>query len=353
MEKNLEKSLKRYLKRKVKITTAFLVAFLLGSLSTYGKIIAKYDNASQTVKFYRNDVDVTQEILKSGSITGNATDGFIWNNDKSILEQVEIDGSLTSDGKKFTLKNNGKILGEDEVGDWVGNGIVSQITGKVENNGIIAGINNNGFVVGYNMGLSKIDNNGIISGNKSKNGIYFDRGAHIDDNLNNSGTIKGDANGILSQNANIITKLENTGLIRGNLYGISLGEYYCGITSLNNYGVIGGGNDSVTGNITNKNNYGLFVKGSRENVALVESGEKTSVQNGKTIINGVTDDKSALSSLGISDLNGKTDNLIINVAGNKNANGEIINSFNIDKDLTLTNSTINGYENAISLSNGA
>ena len=352
MEKNLEKSLKRFLKRKVKITTAFIVAFLLGSLSTYGKIIAEFDDTSQTVKFYRNGVEVTEEILKSGSITGNATDGFIWNIDKSILEQIEIAGSLTNNGKKFTLKNNGKILGENEVGDWVGNGIVSQITGKVENNGIIAGINNNGFVVGYNIGLSKIDNNGIISGNKSKNGIYFDRGAHIDDNLNNSGTIKGDANGILSQYANIITKLENTGLIRGNLYGISLGEYYCGITNLNNYGVIGGGENSVTGNVTNKNNYGLFVKGSGENVILVESGEKTSVQNGKTIINGVTDDKSVLSSLGVSDLK-VTDNLIINVAGNRNAGGEIINSFNVNNEnLTLTNSSINGYENAVSLSNG-
>ena len=141
MEKNLEKSLKRFLKRKVKITTAFIVAFLLGSLSTYGKIIAKYDNTSQTVKFYRNNVEVTEEILKSGSITGNATDGFVWNIDKSILEHIEIDGNLTDDGKKFTVKNNGKISGnEAQFGEeYAGQGITSQAFAKVENNGIIAG----------------------------------------------------------------------------------------------------------------------------------------------------------------------------------------------------------------------
>ena len=57
--------------------------------------------------------------------------------------------------------------------------------------------------------------------------------------------------------------------------------------------------------------------------------------------------------MGVSDLNNKTDNLIINVAGNKNADGEIINSFNVNNEnLTLTNSSINGYENAVTLSDG-
>ena len=367
MEKNLEKSLKRYLKRKVKITTAFLVAFLLGSLSTYGKIIAKYDNVSQTVKFYRNDVDVTQEILKSGSITGDLTNGFIWNNDKTLLEGIEIEGSLTSDGKKFTVKNNGKISGEKGEGNWTGNGIISQFTGKVENSGIITGNNNNGsetlnngFVVGYNTELSTIDNNGIISGNKggqynNSNGIYFDVRSNLN-KLNNNGTIKVETNGIYLRDSSTITDLKNIGLIKGISYGISLGNY-CGITNFNNYGVIGGKIGAISkdaGYAKNQNNYGLLLSGSGESVALVESGEKTSEQNGKTIINGVTDDKSALSSLGVSDLSGKTDNLIINVAGNKNANGEILNSFNVNNEnLTLTNSSINGYENAISLSNGA
>ena len=375
MEKNLEKSLKRYLKRKVKITTAFLVAFLLGSLSTYGKIIAKYDNVSQTVKFYRNDVDVTQEILKSGSITGDLTNGFIWNIDKSILEQIEIDGSLTDGGKKFTVKNNGKISGDDAKPgeEYAGYGISSQALAKVENNGIIAGNSgggrghsSNGFVVEHQKQLSGIDNNGIISGKyggqySSGNGIYFDGGEIRLTDLNNNGTIKGETTGNDSNGNGIylngwagLTNLKNTGLIKGTSYGIKIGNRE--ITNFNNYGVIGGKIGAISkdaGYAKNQNNYGLLLSGSGESVALVESGEKTSVQNGKTIINGVTDDKSALSSLGVSDLNGKTDNLIINVAGNKNANGEILNSFNVNNEnLTLTNSTINGYENAISLSNG-
>lgn len=376
MEKNLEKSLKRYLKRKVKITTAFLVAFLLGSLSTYGKIIAKYDNVSQTVKFYRNDVDVTQEILKSGSITGNADDGFIWNNDKTLLEGIEIEGSLTSDGKKFTVKNNGKILGDDAKPgeEYAGYGISSQALAKVENNGIIAGNSgggrghsSNGFVVEYQKQLSGIDNNGIISGKyggqySSGNGIYFDGGETRLTDLNNNGTIKGETtgndsngNGIYLNGWSGITNFKNTGLIKGTSYGVKIGNRE--ITNFNNYGVIGGKIGAISkdaGYAKNQNNYGLLLSGSGENVALVESGEKTSEQNGKTIINGVTDDKSALSSLGVSDLNGKIENLIINVAGNKNANGEILNSFNVNNEnLTLTNSSINGYENAISLSNGA
>ena len=375
MEKNLEKSLKRYLKRKVKITTAFLVAFLLGSLSTYGKIIAKYDNASQTVKFYRNGVDVTQEILKSGSITGNATDGFIWNNDKTLLEGIEIEGSLTSDGKKFTVKNNGKILGDDAKPgeEYAGYGISSQALAKVENNGIIAGNSgggrghsSNGFVVEYQKQLSGIDNNGIISGKyggqySSGNGIYFDGGETRLTDLNNNGTIKGETtgndsngNGIYLNGWSGLTNLKNTGLIKGTSYGIKIDNRE--ITNFNNYGVIGGKIGAISKDASyakNQNNYGLLLSGSGESVALVESGEKTSEQNGKTIINGVTDDKSALSSLGVSDLSGKTDNLIINVAGNKNANGEILNSFNINSEnLTLTNSSINGYENAVTLSNG-
>ena len=375
MEKNLEKSLKRYLKRKVKITTAFLVAFLLGSLSTYGKIIAKYDNVSQTVKFYRNDVDVTQEILKSGSITGDLTSGFIWNNDKTLLEGIEIEGSLTSDGKKFTVKNNGKILGDDAKPgeEYAGYGISSQALAKVENNGIIAGNSgggrghsSNGFVVEYQKQLSGIDNNGIISGKyggqySSGNGIYFDGGETRLTDLNNNGTIKGETtgndsngNGIYLNGWSGITNFKNTGLIKGTSYGIKIGNRE--ITNFNNYGVIGGKIGAISkdaGYAKNQNNYGLLLSGSGESVALVESGEKTSEQNGKTIINGVTDDKSALSSLGVSDLNGKIENLIINVAGNKNANGEILNSFNVNNEnLTLTNSSINGYENAISLSNG-
>ena len=375
MEKNLEKSLKRYLKRKVKITTAFLVAFLLGSLSTYGKIIAKYDNVSQTVKFYRNDVDVTQEILKSGSITGDLTNGFIWNNDKTLLEGIEIEGSLTSDGKKFTVKNNGKILGDDAKPgeEYAGYGISSQALAKVENNGIIAGNSgggrghsSNGFVVEYQKQLSGIDNNGIISGKyggqySSGNGIYFDGGETRLTDLNNNGTIKGETtgndsngNGIYLNGWSGITNFKNTGLIKGTSYGIKIGNRE--ITNFNNYGVIGGKIGAISkdaGYAKNQNNYGLLLSGSGESVALVESGEKTSEQNGKTIINGVTDDKSALSSLGVSDLNGKIENLIINVAGNKNANGEILNSFNVNNEnLTLTNSSINGYENAISLSNG-
>lgn len=369
MEKNLEKSLKRFLKRKVKITTAFIVAFLLGSLSAYGKIIAKYDNTSQTVKFYRNDVDVTDEILKSGNVTGDLTNGFVWNIDKTILEHIEIDGNLTSDGKNFTVKNNGKISSENGEGDWTGNGIISQFTGRIENNGIIAGNNNNGnetlnngFVIGYNRNLSRIDNNGIISGNKggqlnSGNGIYFDMRSNLSE-LYNNGIIKGETtgtsstgNGIYLRDSSTITNLKNTGLIRGTSYGINLGNY-CGITTLDNYGIIGGKIGAISKDIANKKNFGLLLKGSGADVTLVESGEKTSEQNGKTIINGVTDDKSALSSLGVSDLNGKTENLIINVAGNKNANEEIINSFNVNENLTLTNSVVNGYENAVTLSNG-
>lgn len=373
MEKNLEKSLKRFLKRKVKITTAFIVAFLLGSLSTYGKIIAKYDNASQTIKFYRNGVEVTEEILKSGSITGNATDGFIWNIDKSILEHIEIDGSLTSDGKNFTVKNNGKISGNEAQSgeESAGHGITSRAFVKVENNGIIAGNSgggrgpsSNGFFVESLSEIDNtgIDNNGIISGEyggeySSGNGICFGGGETRLTDLNNNGTIKGETagndsngNGIyLSQWAKI-TNLKNTGLIRGTSYGIKFANRE--IENFNNYGVIGGKIGAISKDNANYNNFGLFVKGSGADVTLVESGDKTSEQNGKTIINGVTDDKSALSSLGVSDLNGKTENLIINVAGNKNANGEIINSFNVNENLTLTNSTINGYENAVTLSNG-
>lgn len=365
MEKNLEKSLKRYLKRKVKITTAFIVAFLLGSLSTYASVDVKYESGE--IKFYRHGNLITdqEELKKFGTIIGDSINGFTWTINGELLRQLKLDGSLNAI-KNFEIINNGIISGNVWI-DYVnsGNGIIFNSSAKLKNDGIILGnhdtddFSGNGLIV--SSGLPEIDNNGIIKGNNgglynSNNGIIVN-GQNVN-NLNNDGIITGekskknsDGNGIFLRYWGSITNLNNAGLIKGSSYGILVGQG--GITNLNNYGVIGGGKDSVTGSVTNKNNFGLFVKGSGENVILVESGEKTSVQNGKTIINGVTDDKSVLSSLGVSDLNGKAENLIINVAGNKNAGGEILNSFNVNNEnLTLTNSSINGYENAVSLSNG-
>lgn len=369
MEKNLEKSLKRFLKKKVKITTAFIVAFLLGSLSAYGQIIAIYEDTE--IKFYRGDdinnvVDVTEEIKKMGTVTGNSIDGFIWNIDGKLSEQIKIDDSIKN--IKFEIINNGIISGDDGEGkEGYGNGIVS-FTEKLKNNGIIMGNSGggndnsgNGLMIPYLQNLKEVDNNGVIKGNKgaeykSGNGIYLNSSSVTD--LNNKGTIKGErignfstGNGIHVNEWGSISNLNNIGLIRGTSYGINI-EKGANRTTLNNYGIIGGKKGSVNDENINKTNYGLFVKGSGADVDLVESGEKFSEQNGKTIINGITDDRQDISSLSISDLKGKTENLIINVAGNKNDNGEIINSFNVASELTLTNSTANGYENAVSLSNG-
>lgn len=380
MEKNLEKSLKRFLKRKVKITTAFIVAFLLGSLTAYGDIQVKYENSE--IKFYRDNNDITEEMKKIGTVTGNLTDGFVWTINGEIAEQIKIDSSIKN--ISFNIINNGKISENSTDGNYSGNGISNKsyaVIRTIINNGIISGNSTGGSYSGngidcYYLTIRDLINNGIISGN-STGGNYSGNGINnysstIGD-LTNSGIIAGSANGINNQMSATISNIINSGKILGLNNGIENYTQFS-VKNIINKGIIAGNNKAVYKvDENNIKNFGLLIDGAGTDTQKITAGaegeqkipvefnDDGSVKTTETkfIINGTdkTGEGTNTLALNSSDLKNKisedkkgnyfneTENsyqdLIINVVGDNN------NSLNINSDFNISKSTINGYKDAV------
>lgn len=455
MEKNLEKSLKRYLKRKVKITLSFIVAFLLGSLSAYGDIQVKYENSE--IKFYRDNIDITNEIKKLGTIEGDSASGFTWTINGEISEQIKIDSSIKNisfniinNGKIISssssgngiynfnpatknIENNGTISGSSTGGEGAGNGISNDGTieniinnGRISGSGntdgtILSNISGNGISNYNNQGTSKIKNitnNGIISGefvsisddtyysgngisNKgtinsiinsgrikgsttyaiySGNGIYNETSTIGD--IVNIGAISGASEGFSSGNGiynygSIIKNITNNGVISGtssekNDSGNGICNEDRTINNIKNYGIIAGSDKAInnSGTITNQNNYGLLIDGAGKDTQKITAGvggeqevpvefnDDGSVKTTEKrfIINGAEGEKAL--ALNSSDLKNKITGNYFNETENKYTNllinvvGDGDNSLNIDNDFNISKSTINGYKDAVTFSDG-
>ena len=299
MEKNLEKSLKRYLKRKVKITTAFIVAFLLGSLSAFGEVVVKYENSE--IKFYRDNIDITDEVRDWGKVTGNSTEGFIWTINGEVSEQLIIKKIKNI---SFDIINEGEIIGNFSGAHFSGNGIYNEdsIIKSIINKKTISISGDGKYAINgifNNKTIENIINTGTISGNSasgdnSGNGIY-NNDSSIIENIENNETISGNSdsgddsgNGIYNNGSSTINNIENYGAISG----ISSGGEGAGngISNdgtieniINNGRISGSGNtdgtilSNISGNgISNYNNQGTSKIKNITNNGII-SGEFVSI----------------------------------------------------------------------------
>ena len=287
-------------------------------------------------------------------------------------------GIFNNSGKIDTLNNYGNISGSRN-GNFSGNGIF--------NRGTITTLNNYGNISGsgsskssgngihafgiHTIGIINLNNYGIISGNGSGDGNILGNGIFnnkIITNLDNYGNISGNGSGESSGNGILnkgtITTLNNYGNISGNASeeGFASGNGICNydgtIGTLNNYGIIAGSNKAVDGISENKIiNKGLLISrnkieagvGEEQEIIIGYDKDSNPITETKYIINGVKEikeDKTATANVINSSELTTTDDLIINVVGDTNT------AFNINSDLIISNSIINGYKNAVVLNDG-
>ncbi|WP_373592288.1 beta strand repeat-containing protein, partial [Fusobacterium varium] len=248
MIKEIEKALKRYLKGKNRITMGVVVAFLLGSSFAFGNVIIKYEDSTLTLtaKYGKDDI---------GTITGNHAAGFTWtvlDGTELMDETVEIDDTVNANNIKVNIVNNGIILGKNDNGDNLGNGINSY---SDTSDSILGDITNNRTINGNSSG-----------GDKSGNGIYsYSNGASTIGNITNSGNINGSATGSGNHSGNGIFSYSYSGVTigditnSGTISGSSTGGYHSGngiysysdsrnsstiIENIKNSGIISGKNGS-------------------------------------------------------------------------------------------------------------
>ncbi|WP_438525914.1 autotransporter domain-containing protein [Cetobacterium sp.] len=320
------------------------------------------------------------EIINNGLITG---EGSFEGNSGTNIDYLYISGNgIQLISTEFEgLTNKGIISGEallkdnSMTGQYLsGNGLVligsgnsltrmpaqGGVIGTISNDGITSGkykseqqsiinrigynlTNGNGMLIdGYNLTLQGILNNGVISGYSNE----------VIDYLRNG--IYGSGNGIFIADSyapplvrDVVTStIKNYGLIKGTNKGI---QNLNGNFLTDNYGVIAG---SVESDSINENKGVLLEIDTTGNVVQSNVAESTSV-DGKNIING-TNTGVVNSTTGIisgdiyvdaSNLSTK-DNLIIN------GTGVTTGALNVNEDITLESSIINGYNTAVYVNSG-
>ncbi|MGL5624843.1 autotransporter domain-containing protein, partial [Cetobacterium sp.] len=317
-------------------------------------------------------------IINNGIIGGRSSFNGNINNNVEVASYLSGNGVQIVTTNFESITNKGEILGENFVekdilaeGVFSGNGLVyarnisvvqnldesESVVGTISNEGIVSGkdnfnyqitrapygqINGNGLVIeGRNLTLQGILNNGVISGYSKlpvdvlRNGIYRSgNGIFIADSYSLP-LIRGVAS----------APIKNYGLIKGANKGI---ETLNGNVLADNYGVIAG---SVESGI-NENKGVLLEIDTTGNVVQSNVAESTSV-DGKNIING-TNTGVVNSTTGIisgdiyvdaSNLSTK-DNLIIN------GTGVTTGALNVNEDIILESSIINGYNTAVYVNSG-
>ncbi|MCF2625580.1 autotransporter domain-containing protein [Fusobacterium perfoetens] len=294
---------------------------------------------------------IIKEITNTGIISGNFSGNFLGNPSETYIGNgiINVGGIIKEITNTGIISGNSPFLGS-------GFGIYNDGTiEKIENSGLILGeAEGSGIYNPERKTIKEILNTGIIlgegSGEGSGNG--FAKDPHTEEvSVENYGIISGSSkvgdrsgNGMITVssinllNEGIILGNKNSGEMSGNgLISIADDDK---MVSVKNYGIIAGSNKAIEGVDESKiTNYGLLISGDK-----IEAGDG-GIHDGKEIINGVESDKTTarvVTSTELADKN-KNENLIINVVGKEGT------AFNIDSELTLSDSTINGYKNAVTL----
>ena len=285
-------------KRSINITVGAVVGFLLSCTAVMG--------ADEYLWIKNDGGNISFSIIDDGgSGTWDVKDPYSDNNswrENTYVNNITLFGKgngrnnggptgygvrLSGDLKQVKFINNGSILGEGHYGSY---GIFNEngSIGTLENNGSIFskrhGIYNCANKSDANSTIESLINNGNIYGEDSGiyNGSFGDDNSNITgiiENIANNGNIYGKDYGIYniasassSNTRGTIKSLTNNGNVYSEKYGIFNipsvdGE--AGIEKLTNSGVVYGktnaiGNNSVTGTISNANNYGLLISGSTD-----------------------------------------------------------------------------------------
>ncbi|WP_279119470.1 autotransporter outer membrane beta-barrel domain-containing protein [Fusobacterium varium] len=305
-------------------------------------------------------------ITRTGSEAGGTGNGI--NNSLSILYSKLSKASL----KK--LDNSGIIEGGnvsritnnfEEYGN-VGNGVLSGSTsGQGNVNATVGIVNNKGMIRGYNEGF------GSSNGTNGGNGIA----AIIVDTF--------DLTPSLNEKAEI-RKVTNSGIIMGtntaiaaftaNKTGNRYNEVKGTIDTIDNYGIFAG-QSIINANVTNENNLGTYIVFDTKTSTLGKlSSELKRDLNGKVMLKEITigaGGNATIDNINYNILNGNTlgqissgetvignldtylnassltknSNLIINGVGKEGA-------LRVDKETSLENTIINGYEIALKMEDG-
>lgn len=318
-------------------------------------------------------------IINNGIIEGKSSFDGTLNNNTEVFSYLSGNGIQMVQTNFENINNKGIILGENFVetdisslGMFSGNGLLyiedmkilqnldesMNILGTISNEGIISGndnsnqqitrapynqINGNGLVIeGNNLELQGILNNGVISGYSNlavdilRNGIY----------RSGNGIFIADSYAPPLVRDTVTSSIKNYGLIKGANKGI---QSLNGNILIDNYGVIAGSVDS-DGTITNK---GVLSRiDTSGNIVESEVAESTSI-DGKNIINGTTtgvinNTTGTISGdiyVDASNLSTK-ENLIIN------GTGTTTGALNVNEDVSLEGSIINGYNTAVYVNSG-
>lgn len=357
----------------------------------------------------------TETILSNnGVIIGNAlADGTKNSINLGYGDGVSFAyGIYDSKSTTTDITNNGVILvngfgigGDNGVGMGYGYGVYldDSSTNNIINNGFIfvngfgknlentyGGAYGDGYgVYLYNSSVDNIINNGFISGNGLGISLGIDNGSTYGNgtgvylynssitNFSNTGIIQGYskaesktylssftdiAYGIYIAGKSNIDSLINSGIIssydvssfqKGNSwqqdgFGIAL-DNNSTLNKIENNGIIAGKNGNIIqGTNGNYINNGIEISlkddGSITNISSQNNGTQTS-SDGKIIVNGSisgTDSSTNASTI----TNGNINNHIVNGAGV--ATGALV----IDKEITVDNSIINGYNTGVYLTNG-
>ena len=333
-------------------------------VENYGTISGNSKN-SEKVQVVGNGIYSGNSIplLNKGIISGNNNSGIISSGNGLIAINLEAE--------KVSVENDGVISGNTENGEDSGNGFISGAKIDLLNKGVISGNDNKGTNSGNGISnafiIDELKNIGVISGNsedkeKSGNGIsnyYKSSKEKVINKIANDGTILGkcsgedSGNGIYNNafdafNANTskkigrIENITNRGLISGNSNGIyndTREEKNGKIENITNYGIIAGSNKAIEGVDDSKiTNYGLLISGDK-----IVAGVDRPTDSVKEIINGVESNKTTARVVTSTELADKNKNLIINVVGKEGT------AFNINSELILSDSIINGYKNAVTL----
>lgn len=384
----------------------------IGNPAMYGSLyegtIDKIENSgvikgSASIIFNPNAISV-QGLGNGIATTMDVRNYFNVYKINEIINTGKIRGLVDLSGVQFYAKNIGNGISNftnysdlSKIGDVDNKGLISgKVTAEVKNEMQVENIGNGITSSGYYFGfasdnkIENIANSGIISGE-----------VNVDlDTVNVDNTIYNSGNGVANEGrgtTTAINKITNSGIIAGNIdmknnkidavnasgNGILAGGK---LVALNNSGVIRGSQSAInagsSGEILNSNNYGLligkeiFSKIGNGNTGSITPIVPTSENNKGTYIKLKSDSSGEVDSIEFTNemggtydgrgiINAKKDaagtDSFIQIDSDREYASKIVNGAGVDsgvlavdsgKNLTLTNSIINGYKTAVSLGGG-
>ena len=332
-----------------------LISYRMGEIKNSGKI--------------RGTANIEGNKIKIENVA-NGIVNYTNHSEKNGIEKIEnsglVSGKIEATGsQEITITTSGNGITNSAIAELIP--LSDTKLGEIKNRGLISGnivgnISDNGIENIYDSGngisthgrstdttIENIENSGVISGN-----IGIERNV-----AGGSKKLRFSGNGIMVRGN--LKNLNNMGVIKGSESAVNLGDFGK-IKKFNNYGILVGKEifsrvtnlntgDIIATNPEIENNSGTYIKLKNDS-----SGEVGSIQydqelggtyDGRGIINAKKDTAGTDSFIQI-DSDREYASKIVNGAGVDSG----VLAVDSGKNLTLTNSIINGYKTAVSLGGG-